>query len=436
MIKSYFNFIRKLNKRNDEFTLYNSRTGCLSLLDEEHYFQYMKFPDTPIEDEEFLNQLRDCGYIVDSLEEEYEQIRYQMYKARFATGILNLVIAPTMNCNFSCTYCYEKNRLNKYQMSEEVQDTIIRYIEDYVGEIRKLKVQWYGGEPLLATKIIDRLNERILSLCTSNGIECSEEIITNGYLLDKEHIKFLNNYNIKTIQVTIDGKENTHDSRRIHQSGVGTYRKILENLKLCKLYYNGRIDLRVNVDKGNINEINDLVEELKRENLYEFVNLYLGRVSDTNKTTCGSDCLSCKCFAEENIKFIAKNSMLKPYLKSTYPHPIGNNCAADYNLSLVIDPNGNLYKCHMEIGQIENIIGNIMEMDKINFHKLQKTLLWDPTRDKICSNCKYLPVCMGGCAKERTDTKRLCDYRKYILDSYLDDISYIDEYGENEEHLI
>lgn len=356
-----------------------------------------------------------------------------MYQARFSTTTLNLVIAPTMNCNFACTYCYEKNKLNTCQMSEEIQEAVINYIEQYADSIKNLRIEWYGGEPLLATKVIAHLNERILSICLNNKIKCDEEMITNGYLLSREYIEFLNDNRITKIQITLDGTEATHNSRRVHRSGKGTYREIIENLKECKLYYQGSVTLRVNVDKNNISEIDGLVKDLEKEELSNFVNLYLGRVSDTNEDTCNGNCLSCQCFAEQNISFITKNASLKAYLETSYPYPIGNSCAADYDLSMIIAPNGDIYKCHMEIGQKNRAIGNILETDKIEISKIKKTMFFDPTRDEICGKCKYMPICMGGCAKERIGERRLCDYRKYVLDNYLSDISYIEETQGKEE---
>lgn len=286
MVKSYFNFVQKVKNSDNEYTLYNSRTGCFSLLDEYHYHQYLDYPDEEISDVEFLNQLLSYGYIVSNHEEEYDRIRFQMYQAKFSSSILSLVIAPTMNCNFACTYCYEKNQLNDCLISEEIQDAIIAYLEAHSGVIRNLKIEWYGGEPLLATEVINRMNERIQFICTSNNIQCSEQMITNGYLLDREHIEFLNNNKINKIQVTLDGIAATHDSRRMLKTGKGTYSQIMENLKLCKLYYHGRVDLRINVDKNNIDEVDKLVEELKTQEIDDFVNLYLGRVIDTNETSC------------------------------------------------------------------------------------------------------------------------------------------------------
>ena len=47
------------------------------------------------------------GIIVESDDELISQLQYQHCKTLFSTDTLNLTIAPTMACNFACSYCYE-----------------------------------------------------------------------------------------------------------------------------------------------------------------------------------------------------------------------------------------------------------------------------------------------------------------------------------------
>ncbi|MBQ9342486.1 MAG: SPASM domain-containing protein [Lachnospiraceae bacterium] len=415
---SHYNFIKK-TKDEDKYLLFNSRTGCLSLLDEEHYKAFKSFPDKDIADEDFKKQLRRCGYVVDKLEDEHDAIRYKMYRARFKDSLLSLVIAPTINCNFACTYCYEKTCKETEMMTPEVYDKIIEYIEEKVDDLTKLDITWYGGEPLMAVKIISVMNKRIKEICSKYNIELTESMITNGYLLTEENIQFLNENDINSIQITLDGSKEVHDTRRVLKSGKGTFDRILENLKLCSKLYTGHIDLRVNVDKQNIVKVDTLMEQLREEGLLEVLNVYLGKVTDYNEAGSNANCLSCNAFAGENLKFIEKYSNLKRYMKKSYPYPIGNACPADYNNSLIIAPNGDLYKCHMEIGRKDSCIGNIAKRMDISVDKVKETLFFDPIKDPVCSDCKYLPFCMGGCARARKNGTRECDTKKYYLDQYL-----------------
>ena len=74
-------------------------------------------------------------------------MKYMHYKAKFSKRIFRLTIAPTLDCNFDCPYCYENRRNGK--MSEEVQDALIDFIQNSVtSETSVMDISWYGGEPL------------------------------------------------------------------------------------------------------------------------------------------------------------------------------------------------------------------------------------------------------------------------------------------------
>jgi len=55
----------------------------------------------------------------------------------------------------------------------------------------------------------------------------------------------------------------------------------------------------------------------------------------------------------------------------------------------------------------------------INAPLLHEYMLYDPTDDIRCSKCKFLPVCMGGCARQRLQGLNVCTEHKYILSEFL-----------------
>ena len=59
----------------------------------------------------YFNDLQEQGFIKPVDLDEYNKIitteRYAMYEDR-RSGV-SFVIAPTMSCNLSCKYCFEKN---------------------------------------------------------------------------------------------------------------------------------------------------------------------------------------------------------------------------------------------------------------------------------------------------------------------------------------
>ena len=115
MKTSYYNFLSECN--NNSAILYNSNTGCMVELDQEHYEAFKAFEARGIEiqDKSFLTNLENCGFLVNDDVSELHQIHLRLLQARFSSYLLSLVIAPTQDCNFRCAYCYEKSSLPTVQ---------------------------------------------------------------------------------------------------------------------------------------------------------------------------------------------------------------------------------------------------------------------------------------------------------------------------------
>ena len=110
---------------------------------------------------------------------------------------------------------------------------------------------------------------------------------------------------------------------------------------LDKIHGKIGIAIRINVDKENQNEVQAVVDELKRKGIYEDVFCYLGLVTATNGSCSNCACMSSEKYSEFNLNFWLKNDMP---LASLYPKPMGNYCGADYAQGYVIDAQGNIYK--------------------------------------------------------------------------------------------
>ena len=163
------------------------------------------------------------------------------------------------------------------------------------------------------------------------------------------------------------------------------------------------IAIRINVDKENQNEVQAVVDELKRKGIYEDVFCYLGLVTATNGSCSNCACMSSEKYSEFNLNFWLKNDMP---LASLYPKPMGNYCGADYAQGYVIDAQGNIYKCWSDVGVMDRRIGTVrdwvestkkMQVSAAQTQKvLAEYMLYDPTEDAVCSRCKFMPICFGG----------------------------------------
>lgn len=122
MKPSEYNFFYEFPRDSNELIAYNSRTNSLALIEKEKYSKYRNFKDKhiPIDDEELVKDLRRGQFLIDDDIDELELLRFRLLSSRFDNRNLYMTIAPTMNCNFNCIYCYEKPREENIFMTEEV----------------------------------------------------------------------------------------------------------------------------------------------------------------------------------------------------------------------------------------------------------------------------------------------------------------------------
>ncbi|MCM1236363.1 MAG: hypothetical protein NC124_11510 [Clostridium sp.] len=128
--ESLYNFLFPFTDgKEGDMVVYNGRTTSLSIMDKEHYkiFTDLINDGVPIADKEFEQQLVKCGCIVQKNIDEVKMLRLRLNQIRYNANHLTLTIAPTMNCNFRCVYCYETKNLaqTSSMMSEDVQKAIV-----------------------------------------------------------------------------------------------------------------------------------------------------------------------------------------------------------------------------------------------------------------------------------------------------------------------
>lgn len=378
-------------------------------------------------DKNTLLDLEKGGFIVKDTIDELDLIRHSMLSSRYNSQHFTLTIAPTLNCNFDCTYCYEKNsRMNSY-MSSEVQDKIIELIKKRIPTIASLSITWYGGEPLIALDVIESMSKKVIELCQQSNVNYSSRIVTNGYNLNKNVAEKLIECKIDGIQITLDGPKDIHDKRRPLIGGQGTFDVIMKNLIEC-IDTIKNISIRINTDKENESRIDEVLDIFDKYNLSDKIHPYLGFVEPTNDCYFKNSCLSKKSFSQIHYNFIKKLEQ-KGFIKNLtvkYPLLVGNFCGADYVGSLVIDPNGNMYKCWSDIGMDKHCVGNLInkDTDTYSLETYINYMIYDPTNDNKCKQCIYLPICMGGCPRARKDIEEeRCTEYKYALDMYIKEIS-------------
>ncbi|MCQ2202931.1 MAG: 4Fe-4S cluster-binding domain-containing protein [Bacteroidales bacterium] len=232
------------------FLLYNTATGCILYFENEIDFQ--DSTDQLIQNWFFLPSK---GF------DEFAWVEFLRDKKRElsqSNPTKSYIIMTTMDCNARCFYCYEKGRKAIY-MTEKSANDISNYIISNAMN-NKVKISWFGGEPLINQKVIDVICNNL----KKNNIKFISHIITNGLLFTKEATERAKNvWNLKKAQVTIDGTEEIYLRTKAFKNGHGDeFQNVMHNIDSL-LENNIAVSIRLNQSFDNTNDLLELSDYIK-----------------------------------------------------------------------------------------------------------------------------------------------------------------------------
>lgn len=153
LVVSRYNRLIRIPERDSDlcYLLYNARTGALVVCDEQTSHALSQGELRCI-DQTTLIELEQGGFVIQRNVDELGLVRefVSTCRNRQASLIVNVTIAPTLECNLRCTYCYQRDWPRTGRMSREVMRLTTELIRDRLPVGGKIKINWFGGEPLLA----------------------------------------------------------------------------------------------------------------------------------------------------------------------------------------------------------------------------------------------------------------------------------------------
>jgi len=375
---------------------------------------------------ELLDGLERGGFLVEDGVDELARIKVATFRDRFRTDRLMLTIAPTLDCNFRCDYCYEEHL--RVTMSGPVRQALVEWVEAQARGLTALWVTWYGGEPLLprSREAIGELTDGFRRIAAEHGLDYGAELVTNGYLLDRATMQQMLELGVERVQVTLDGPREIHDRRRILVGGAGTFDRIVANLE--EVMDLVEIQLRINVDRRNAMSCLEVVELLVERGMDRMVRPYIAQVT-MDGAACGNiqeACYSSAEFARTEVE-IYREAARRGLPLGRYPVRIpGAFCTADRVNAFVVGPSGLLFKCWHEVTlDPSRAVGSVVDGQEPWQKAIEdRWLAWDPFEKKGCRECDILPICHGGCPLEALEhperDRGSCERYRYNLDGILE----------------
>lgn len=305
-----------------------------------------------------------------------------------------LFLELTLRCNERCLHCGSScGDVPSEEMPVQVYYDLLDKIKRDFPALPMLCVT--GGEPLLRREIFD-----IMAYAKKLGFGWG--MTSNGTLITKETAQKLYDCGMKTISISLDGTEKSHDEFRRTPGG---FARAVEGIKNLLEYDFQAVQVTTVVTKKNIGELDELFELVKALDVdsWRVINIEpIGRALKTDGYTLS---------AEEYRRMF---DFIKEKRRLGYPvlygcsHFLGLDyerevrdwyflCNAGiYTASIMA--NGDITACLDIERRSETIQGNILRDDFTevwrNGFKLYRTSLADKNED--CRACAERDFCDGG----------------------------------------
>lgn len=408
-----------------DLLLFNTLTGNKIKIDKEDVASVktiLKDPECR-KDSKFTQVLVTNEFIIDDEVNEDKLARNLHRSTINSEKTLTLILLPTENCNFRCTYCYET--FEKNLMTENVQNAVIQYVEKNITNYDSIHFEWFGGEPLIAYRVIEYISRNVMKICRANRVRYTASMTTNGYLLSIDMFRKLQKLRVVHFQVTIDGTSAIHDTQRVLMGGQATFNRIMKNLKEIKESIPSRtfsINVRTNISANMLESLDDfsdlLIESFADDKRFKFfwkpVGDWGGDSVKKVKLCTMSEILP---YIERNMK---KGMDFSPVIDMI--KPAGSVCYASKKNNFVIGSDGILYKCTVAFNMKENQVGQLNDDGKMYLNK-ERYNLWvsgHEENDVSCQDCQLRPACQGAtCPLSRIRTgSSPCPSQKYYLSKH------------------
>lgn len=379
------NFVVKMEIESD-LILYNNFTKKMVLVSN---VERMLLTNTPIVYDKNLQGLIENWFLVPL---EYDEIKvceqiFELNKLQEDNSFINnYVILTTTDCNARCFYCYEHG-VTRTNMSEQTAKDIVEYIERKSSG-NPVTIKWFGGEPLFNLHAIDVICNGL----RMKKIEFASYMTTNAYLFTNEVIeKAKNNWNIKRVQITLDGTEKIYNNVKayIYNNIESPFKIVTDNIeKLLK--ENICISIRINMPQGTKKDVYDLINYI--DNRYfdkDNLSVYVANLFDPERIR--SDFEIIKMYDEyfQIDKYLVEKKLRKYKIENW--SNLKRGCMAQNVKSVVITPMGLLGKCeHYSEG--EKLFGSIYN-DDINISAVN--YWYQHKRSEACNTCVAYPNCYG-----------------------------------------
>lgn len=377
------------------FLLYNTFSNYFALINQEKH-------DLWGEDCEkisylaphFYQELVDKGFIIENELDELETIKYRKNLMQQDSRMYQIMVNTTLDCNLSCWYCYEKKKAGSRLDNETIQTIKKNIVIEYENErYSSLKISFFGGEPFMDFSTIRNILNYANCFCKENNIQLIADFTTNATLITPQYIDYLKHFQCH-FQITLDGTREIHNTikKNILNPLADSYGNTIEALKLInKNIPNRWVAVRINFDNRILHHIKEILDDiafLTPQSTY----IILKKIWQIKTEIVDKKALICA------IQEILK----RKYILDYYLMPKGSVCFAERRRMALFNYDGKIFKCSTITFDENETLGRVDKDTGVVTWHTPKIIPW--FKDELqneCKKCKWLPVCLGPCNKQK-----------------------------------
>lgn len=357
--------------------------------------------------EGIIGKLTDQAFVVRN-DEEYS---FDRFTGCTDMDELSLRLFITEKCNFKCVYCFESSQHGNDMTLEKAFDSVYAFSDFFKIKEKtwgKIKVNFYGGEPLLNWRLVPETVELLKREIDPHTSQLVISLNTNGTMMTGDIAKYLVDNRV-LVFLSLDGFEEQHNAMRKFHSGRGTYQAVLKGLDTLMSaadseYVSKHLSILCTVSKNNVNDSLEFARFLQKKGIknmaFNVASMCLSHVKegrDSEHDVAIDDFYGKAIDLYELSREVGmniggswgqlRNAVIDGNLK--YCTAVGNE------FDVAID--GRVFPCPMVYEMKEHEIGKI---ENKTFYPNPSYYKW---KERIspnipgCQSCDIIGICRGGC---------------------------------------
>lgn len=349
-------------------------------------------PDGADHDGGMVATLREGGFLIPASFDEVDSLVEANRAECEGHTSLDLMVVPTYECNFRCTYCYIE--FTRGRMTADVEHAVVRFIKRQMLSCTALNLTWFGGEPLLCADTVIRVSDLVSRATADTVVQTRCMIATNGLLLTPRTAARLCDAGAPYFHITVDGPPSHHDVLRPTANGAATQSRIMANIvAVLGSVPAARLTMRMNATRHNVDALPTVLEQIPpalRPRVQVAVMLVRGGEPPDS-------------WLRERVHQVMRAAIEAGYPGNNAPFPVGRSthCDADKRRNFQIGPDGSLYKCTPSPSKPDVRVGSLNVDGTPRFNDRYTEWHAAPIIRPECRECRFLCFCNGGCRIER-----------------------------------